>query len=194
MYRAAGYLPWCNTCVDKMYEEYREYFLDDRAAMRRMCMKLDLYWHTSLFDACEKTSVSNARARSYIGKTNLVGYIDKSFDDTIAEEEEAAKQAAAEARARAISGECSEEEREEELPREVPDGVRKFWGPGYTDEMYFELEDRREYWMSKYPNVGSIDIGEEALIRQICNLELQINHDRTAGKPIDKNISTLNLQ
>lgn len=45
--------------------------------------------------------------------------------------------------------------------------------------------------MSKLPNVD-LDIGSEALIRQICNLEVTIAKDSAAGRSIDKSVNSLN--
>ena len=75
---------------------------------------------------------------------------------------------------------------------EISDEVKDFWGPGYTPEMYKQLEQRRQYWMHRFPNSAQIDIGTEALIRQICSLEIDINRDRTAGKSVDKSVNALN--
>lgn len=58
--------------------------------------------------------------------------------------------------------------------------------------MYRELEQRRQYWMSKFPEGTELDVGTEALIRQICSLELDINRDRIAGKSVDKSVNALN--
>ena len=85
MYRGSGYIPICNECVEKMYETYCKE-LGPKEAMRRICMKLDLYWSEQIYAAMEKTVGVNSRVRNYIGKTNLVKYIDKTFDDTIKEE------------------------------------------------------------------------------------------------------------
>ena len=74
----------------------------------------------------------------------------------------------------------------------VSDDIVLFWGPGYTPSMYMELENRRKYWMSKYPQEAELDIGTEALIRQICSLEIDINKARMEGKPIDKYVNSLN--
>ena len=190
MYRGTGYLPWCAECIDKMYDEYRRQLGDDRAAMRRMCMKMDLYWHDSIYDSAERTAGVNSRIRSYITKTNAVRYVDKTFDDTLAEDGSFV-----------INQRDEEPEIQEGYIRDkgdseeevvVPDDVALFWGPGYTPKMYLELEERRRFWMSKFPEGYEADIGEEALIRQICNLEIDINHDRAAGKPIDKGVNALN--
>jgi hypothetical protein len=152
-------------------------------------MKMDLYWHEDLYKMVERTSGVQSRVRNYIGKTNIVRYIDKSFDDTIAEEE-AAGGYKSDAPSGAQDGYVQEEEPDEE-PIEVPEDVALFWGPGYTPKMYMELEERRKYWMSSFPDEDAVPIGTAALIRQIYNLEIDINHDRAAGKSIDKSVMAL---
>lgn len=190
MYRGIGYLPFCNDCIDTLFDEYRQLLGSDREAMRRLCMKLDLYWHDSIFDMVERTAGVNSKVRSYIGKTNIIRYIDKSYDDTV-EEEERNGIAAARQEERVQTGYLPEDDAQEENI-DIPEDVILFWGPGYTPKMYLELEERKKYWLSRFPVGYNFDIGEEALIRQICNLEIDINHDRAAGKSIDKNVNTLN--
>lgn len=190
MYRGIGYLPFCNDCIDTLFDEYRQSLGSDREAMRRLCMKLDLYWHDNIFDMVERTAGVNSKVRSYIGKTNIIRYIDKSYDDTV-EEEERNGIAAARQEERVQTGYLPEDDAQEENI-DIPEDVILFWGPGYTPKMYLELEERKKYWLSRFPVGYNFDIGEEALIRQICNLEIDINHDRAAGKSIDKNVNTLN--
>lgn len=190
MYRGIGYLPFCNDCIDTLFDEYRQSLGSDREAMRRLCMKLDLYWHDSIFDMVERTAGVNSKVRSYIGKTNIIRYIDKSYDDTV-EEDERNGIAAARQEERVQTGYLPEDDAQEENI-DIPEDVILFWGPGYTPKMYLELEERKKYWLSRFPVGYNFDIGEEALIRQICNLEIDINHDRAAGKSIDKNVNTLN--
>lgn len=190
MYRGTGYLPFCNDCLDTMFDEYRQLLDSDREAMRRMCMKLDLYWHDSIYDMVERTAGVNSKVRNYIGKTNIIRYIDKSFDDTIDDEERSGIRQTV-AQDDGIQQGYLPEEAEEEII-DIPEDVILFWGPGYTPKMYLELEERKKYWISRFPTGYNFDIGEEALIRQICNLEIDINHDRAAGKSIDKNVNTLN--
>ena len=190
MYRGTGYLPFCNDCLDTMFDEYRQLLGSDREAMRRMCMKLDLYWHDSIYDMVERTAGVKSKVRNYIGKTNIIRYIDKSFDDTIADEERSGIRQAVTQDDGVQQGYLPEEAEEEII--DIPEDVILFWGPGYTPKMYLELEERKKYWISRFPTGYNFDIGEEALIRQICNLEIDINHDRAAGKSIDKNVNTLN--
>ena len=190
MYRGTGYLPFCAECMDNLFDTYKQELGSDRKAMRRICMKIDLYWNDIIYDMVERTAGVNSRVRNYIGKTNIVRFIDKSFDDTILEESAIEKKTTLQVDN--ISSVCLLENEELEEILEIPEEVMLFWGPGYTPKMYFELEERRIFWISKYPKGYNFDIGEEALLRQLCSLEIDINHDRAAGKSTDKNINTLN--
>ncbi len=196
LYRGSGYLPMCNNCVDELYEQYCASLPNEREAVRRMCMKLDLYWNDSIFDMAQKTVTGNSLVRNYIGKTNIYRFIDKNFDDTLKEEKLAEEKAAEEKCAACKQGYIQDDQPdEEEVPEksieDIPESVRAFWGPGYTPEMYEELEDRFRYWMSRYPDDAGLDAGTEALLRQICCLEIDINHERAAGKSADKLSDTL---
>ena len=187
MYRGSGYFSICSACVDEMYEDYRRKLGSDRAAMKRMCMKLDLYWNEKIYEMAERAAGVNSRVRSYISKTNIIRYIDKTYDDTIAEEDQAARDG--QPIDIPLSPPAAKEARYEAI--EVPQEIKDFWGPGYSPEMYLELDERYKYWMSKYQG-GKPDIGEEAIIRQICNLEIDINHARATGQPIDRSVNALN--
>ncbi len=190
MYRSSGYLPWCNDCVEEMYDYYRER-LGDKAAMRRMCMKLDLYWDDAIYEMVERTVGVQSRIRNYIGKTNINRYIDKTFDDTIAREDaEESKRSRYETDMVAFADDGPDSDTAD--AEEIPDEVRLFWGSGYTPKMYEELEERRHYWLGKYPKDFVPDVGTETLIRQICGLEVDIARDRAAGRSVEKNVKALN--
>lgn len=188
MYRKTGYLCWCSDCVEEMYDHYREVLGDDKAAMRRMCMKLDLYWDDAIYDMVDKGSGVQSRIRNYIGKTNLARYIDKTYDDTLAKEDtDGIKMTQI-----YDTPPTLEPALEPDIDDTVPDEVRLFWGSGYSSQMYAELEERLHYWMGKYPADFVPDIGTETLIRQICGLEVDIAHDRAAGRSSEKNVKALN--
>lgn len=186
MYRGAGYLPICNECVEAMYEQYRNAFGDDREAMRRMCMKMDLYWSDAIYDMVERTAGVHSRVRNYIGKTNLQRYIDKTYDDTI--DEEALLGAANAGRvdiAAMPAGDPPAPESEEPIPQELID----FWGAGYTLDFYNELEGRYKEWTSRKDVTNP---SERSLYRTVCLLEVMIRRDGAQGKPIEKNVAALN--
>lgn len=194
MYRGSGYLPMCNDCVEYIFEDYIKKLGSSKDAMKRICMKMDLYWDDKLYDTVEKTAGTKSRVRSYISKTNIIKYIDKTYDDTIAEEEKM-QQIAQPVQEQVIEDQTNVDvPNTEEVVEEivVPDEVMAFWGPGYTTKMYLDLQDRWDYYVSKFLGEQNIDIGTEVLIKQICNLEIDINRDRAAGKPVDKYVGQIN--
>lgn len=188
LYKGVGYLPYCNDCIDNMYDAYTIKLHDNKLAIREMCRKLDLYWNVSLYEGVEKKSASRSLMRSYISRTNGVKLAGLCFDDTI--REEGVIKAAAIVEPEIKEPPVLEIPEVEEPP--VDEEVLAFWGPGYTGDMYRELEQRRAYWMSGFQNEKDVDMGTKALIRQICNLEIDINRDRAAGRDIDKKVNSLN--
>lgn len=188
IYRGTGYLPICNDCVEEMYDMYREQLGGEREAMRRMCMKLDLYWSDSIFDMTERTAGINSKVRNYIGKTNIIRFVNKCFDDTIDEIGDPSDVRRIDMQTDMQQEDAHGPDEEEPVPAEVVDR----WGDGYTPRMYAELEQRRNFWVSQYPEDHVLNVGEEALIQQICGIEMDIKRDRIAGKSTEKNINTLN--
>ena len=188
MYRGTGHVPMCNDCVDEMYEFYREELGDDRAAMRRICMKLDLYWDDAIYDMVERTAGVQSRVRSYIGKANIIRYVDKSFDDTLREEAAKSEQSTVEQFSFA-SNEQPQADTAAEPNDDVDQSIIDFWGAGYPPDMYAELERHYRDW------TGDTTVTEpsaRSLYRQICLLEVLIARDSAQGRAIDKNVNALN--
>lgn len=188
MYRGSGYLPICSNCIEELYEQYRSMLADDKEAMRRICMKLDLYWSEDIYAMVERTAGVHSRIRNYIGKTNIMKYIDKTFDDTLYEEAQAAEN-------ERKSDSFSFAERPEDTEDGFDDSVEvdqeliDFWGAGYAPDFYLELERRYKSWTE---GISVVDPTERSLYRQICLLETIISRDAAHGKAIDKNVNALN--
>ena len=191
-HRGVGYMPICKDCISSMYNSYLSQCNDPKKAVRQMCRKLDLFWSDAIFDYAVNKSTPNTLMSKYINRINGASYANKSYDDSLADEGtlwnfgikyiEREVQVPAE--------QDASDELEEKI--EIPEEIINFWGAGYQPEMYLELEQRRQYWMSQYPEGTELDIGTEAIIRQICALEIDINRDRIAGRPVDKSLSVLN--
>jgi len=188
LYKGSGSLPYCRDCVDRLYEKYLKTAPSQMDAVRQVCRKLDIYWNQGVYSLVEKMSASKTVMTVYLQKISQAKYVGKSYDDTLIEED------ALWVWPRFYK---IEEERRAETdttapPLDIPEDVIMFWGPGYTENMYLDLEQRRKYWISKYPEGTKFSIGEEAIIRQICILEITINTERTKGNSVDKYINTLN--
>lgn len=194
LYKGVGYLTVCKECIDSMYSTYLSQSNDVRLAVRQVCRKLDLYWNDRVFDAVSKKNTNHTMMIGYIAKLSTITYSGKSYDDTLCEEGlmwtfSDNTDTTLDAEENRVT---SQKEIEETNGLDIPDDVIAFWGPGYTSEMYTALEQRRMYWMSRFPDDTELDIGTEAIIRQICSLELDINRDRAAGRTVDKSINALN--
>lgn len=201
LYKGVGYIPICKSCINTMFETYLAQCHDIKNAVRQVCRKLDLYWSESAYEQIKVKSVAKTVMSQYIAKINNVSYAGKSYDDTLLEEGDLwsfceSREGVVKEQGDELSEERANEAEETENGKpkvsKTPKKIVAFWGSGYSDEMYQDLEQRRRYWMSKLPEDIELDIGTEAIIRQICSLELDINRDRIAGKPVDKSINALN--
>lgn len=193
LHKGIGHIPVCKTCIDTMYSTYLSQCNNSKDAVRQMCRKLDLYWSESVFNIVSRKSTTRTMMTQYIAKINTVTYAGKSYDDTLLDEGTLWK----------FTMQSNEDVQDtvkvEPVPEPEPDAVDEpspevvaFWGSGYSASMYAELEQRRSYWMSRFPKEMELDIGTEALIRQICSLELDINRDRSAGRSVEKSVTALN--
>lgn len=189
LYKGLGYIPVCKNCIDNMYNKYLAECGNAKDAVRQMCRKLDLYWSEAAFDTVGKKNTTRSMMTGYLQRLTTINLIGKCYDDTLAECGSLWKFPVKKGYVPSTESVKTDDD-EEEI--EVPAGVADFWGPGYTPAMYMELENRMQYWKSKLPDSINIDIGTEALLRQICCLEIDINKDRAQGKPVDKNVNTLN--
>lgn len=191
-HKGVGYIPYCRDCVDVMYASYLSKCGNAKDAVRQMCRKLDIYWSETIFNSVEKKSIARTIMTQYIQKLTTQAYAGKCYDDTLINEGgmwtfsdsfqiEPATASAAESAETDPNTDISD----------IPEEVVAFWGSGYTPDMYRELEQRKAYWLSSLPDGTEVDIGTEALIRQICPLEMDINRNRAAGRNVDKLVTSL---
>lgn len=195
LYKGVGYVPYCRDCIDVMYAGYLKACGDERMAVRQMCRKLDLYWNDSIFNEVDKQSTTRTMMTKYMAKLNATRYAGMSYDDSLKREGALWKFAVmAGQRMPDESAEPEDESESPSAPEETPEidqEILDFWGPGYSAEMYQSLEDRRQYWLQRLKGYD-IDAGAEALIRQACGLELDINRERAAGRSTEKLVGMLN--
>lgn len=178
-----GYLPICRHCVEEMYQHYKLVLGDEKAAIRRICMKFDIYWNDKIYNMLNKTSTTNSRVLSYISKSNLYQFVGKTFDDTLDEESEVLQ------RSSDIIADDAVIDNNEEVT--IPNDIIEFWGAGFSPSFYIDLERRLKYWCGDVDR-NSMDVSECAIIRQICMLEVTITRDTASGKSTDKSINALN--
>lgn len=194
------YITVCQDCLEEMYRHYRAVLGDgerDREAIRRVCMKFDIYWHQDIYAMLDKIDVARSRMKAYISKANLFQFKDKTYDDTLDEEaliaaDEKAIMQAAIVKA-GLDNKIEPEMIEEPKEPPVDPELIKFWGTGLAPSLYLELQSRFDFWVGELnADKTNMDAGTKSVLRQICNLEVQSNKDMAAGKNTDKLAGMIN--
>lgn len=187
-----GRVPICYLCVDELYRDYTRKFQNDKDAIERICMKLDYYWNTEIYDTAARNKTAGSRIRAYITRVNQGKYAGKTYDDTIEEgrfelppkvvvEEEPDESANYLLNTPVASLTSVEAPTEDTI---------LFWGAGFTADFYHELNLRYEKWTGSLPK--PLDLADEALYKQICIQECIINRNISRGEAIVQNQNILN--
>lgn len=190
LYKGVGYVPYCRDCIDVLYGDYLKGCGDPKRAVRQMCRKLDLFWDERIFEEVDKMSAARSMMTRYMAKLNGTKYAGMSYDNTLKNEGGLWKDMVFEPAVKPAPKPAPEPEPEEDVA-EIPQEITDFWGPGFTPDMYRALEDRKQYWLQKLSGYD-LDAGAEALIRQVCGLELEINRERAEGRSTEKIVGMLN--
>ena len=61
----SGRLPVCRGCIDELFDRYQKMF-DADTAIRRICMKFDLYYSPTLVEASKEMGAYKSRMAAYI--------------------------------------------------------------------------------------------------------------------------------
>jgi len=133
----------------------------------------------------ERSAGVQSRVRNYVGKTNLVKYIDKTFDDTLLEE---ALKNTEKSPDSFTFGEHMMPIRDNEDLSSIDQEVIDFWGRGYDATFYDDLEKRYAKWTS---GLGELTPVQESLYKQVCLNEVIIARSGAKGEAADK--ATKNL-
>lgn len=168
-------LPICKDCLDSLYEEYFEELGSEEEAVRRVCMKFDIYYNKEIVNLMKSASKPLKRMTYYVGKTHTAKYANKTYDTTILEEK------AEEDKITTYEDMYSSKEID-------PDTV-SFWGSGFKPEDYEYLDSRYSEWILSYPVQAK---AMEAIIQKICLLELQIMRGIQKGDKVDSLCKAMN--
>lgn len=151
------------------------------------------------YNMINKANTSTSRVRSYISKTFLNRFIGKTYDDTL-DEGEIAEEIVLPLVPSCDMPDVEDEVVVEEHPEEQPESSTDrtdvspdtiiFWGSGFDNNTYAELDMRFNRWTKDLPK--PLPIVEESIYRQICIQEVMINRNIILGRDIEKGQSTLN--
>lgn len=166
----AYHLPICKKCLDKLYDTYTtKHHMTEEEACRRICMNYDIYYCQGLVDIMKKASKPNSRMSFFVAKTSLTQYANKTYANTIAEEQEIAEKESAK---QAVSNNSDDTGIKEE--------DYKFWGFGFSEEEIDFLNDKYADWTASCECNGHNQV---TIFKQMCMLELQILRNMQNGQP-----------
>lgn len=162
-----GRMTVCRGCVDSLFDQYREEF-DDAEAIRRICMKFDVYYSPVLVESSREKQGSRSRMSVYLSQCNLASYAGKTYDNTIREEGDLAMQSYEDLQAQNESAEFV-----------VTKDMIHEWGLNFSASEYEFLENEYQDWCAKCVITGK---SKQTLVRDLCVLKLQQNKALLDGK------------
>lgn len=195
LYKGIGYMGICRTCIDELYMQYLDVCKDPKLAVRQMCRKFDIYWSDSVYEYVAKKNTSRSMMTSYLVRVNTNSHINKCYDDTLIEENKLWDFGDGKRIEQIVQSNYQSEQTHSD-DKLVEQSVIDYWGPGLSVDQYITLEQRRKYHLSRLAeergvDENDIDLGTDMLIRQICNLEININTKQSENKDTNKDVSTL---
>lgn len=171
LYAGLNYhLPICKKCLDKLYEQYCIKFGDEDEAIRRICMKFDIYWDQSLANASRKITKDRSRIHTYISRANLIQYKGKTYDTTLDEENN-----------NQINS--IKDFKDEDKNTKVTKKTVQFFGFGFTEQEYQWMQYQYNDWTARHECKTK---AQEELFKNICITQLQIQKATQNGEKIEQ--------
>lgn len=164
-YANIGRIPYCKHCVERLYQYFFEKYANEgclepeRKAVKRLCSIFDIYYKEDVFvssmDKIKESGMNISPMGQYMKTIQLQQYKDKSYDNTLLEEERE------DFVNRAVS--ISDD-------REVDEKTVQFFGTGFNDEDYEFLKREYEDWTARHECKTK---AQEEVFKDICFNRLQ---------------------
>jgi len=182
------YMTLCKTCCKEMFKDYYLEYGNELKAMRRMCMRLDLYYDDTLIDSANKTSVATGSLfSSYMTAVNRVQNKGKTFDDSLRAED-------------LLIHTKADLDKVNEDKKVLAEKTVDVFGPGYTQSEYQFLQKEYKDWVTRYECSTK---AQEELFQILSILKLRIRKAAAANdqkgldsatKSFQDTLGTANLQ
>ena len=161
-----GKIPYCKQCVEKFYQQYYEEYTNEgcltpeRDAVKRVCMTFDIYYREDVFssavNSAKKREMNISPMGQYMKTIQLSQYKNKSYDNTVLEEQ---REDFIDSASSGISAN-----------RNVDEKTIEFFGVGFTDDDYEYLEREYKDWTARHEcNTKA----QEEVFKDICFNRLQ---------------------
>ena len=160
LYKGVGHMHVCKNCLNDIYGSYLSQSKSSKMALRALCRKLNWYWSESIYNSVIKMNKPEGIVGEYSRKLAGVSYVGKSYDDTLKNEGTFWNFY--------TSDEIEEQKIEYEEKIQIPNEAKTYWGFGFSDEQYYQLDERKKYYESKFPEIfnGEAGLGNDVLISQ----------------------------
>lgn len=161
------YLPVCANCLEDIVVQYTQLLGSESDAIRRVCMKMDIYLNETLIESSRKTSEKSNSSwiRTYIKQTNLNSNNGKTYDTYLAE------------RGQAIVTDEVISQLEDNDARKMERNVEK-WGSGYSTAEYDTLN---EHYKMLTKRIESMDYVQDKLCRDLSTIKIMQDRAFTNG-------------
>ena len=166
------HLPICRKCLDKLFEHYTTvYGGDEDKAIRRLCELFNIYYNQSLLNASRKITKNRSRIHTYISRTNLIQYKNKTYDTTLDEERNEENKTIE-----------SIDDIEDISEYKITPKMVKFWGLDYKPQDYQTLQGYYDELLKLCESKP--DIRKQKMMKNLCLLEFQMQQNIQGGKDI----------
>lgn len=150
----------CNSCVEQIFQDYVQQLGSEKLAVRRMCMLFNYYYKEKIYDAAvQSLSATQTLMNKYIKLCNLVQYKNKTFDDTLREENSLLPIA------------MSAEEVEEKTGKQISPQTIELFGEGLPPEDYVYLQMQYDDWTQRHEHNTK---AQEELFKNLSFAQLNI--------------------
>lgn len=176
---ANGHLPVCKDCLRKLfYNYYMRYNMDEKKAIKRICMLYGLYYSDKIFYAIDLDKLKSKEhlITMYVRYLNLNVYANKTFDDSLDEGFlfDDVRPEAVDVKIERNDYLDWRNDREQRLRdkrerekqnQKIKIKNRVFWGDGFDYTDYKALDEHYEYLTEANPNCDS---NQEIFIKDLC--------------------------
>lgn len=149
------YLTICYDCIDKLLEQYVSILGSQKEAIKRICMKIDMYYDEK-FLSSQNNKFDSSLLKTYIRQANLLQNANKTYDTYLAESSVELLETFEDVQNLASDGE------------RITKSMFDRWQGFDKDDMIF-LEEHYKMLKKQNPNVDS---NGEIFIRDLCTTKL----------------------
>lgn len=152
-----SFLPTCCNCIEKLVEQYTIILGNQNEAIKRICMKYDIYFDESSLNATKKIDSNRSRIKNYIKNMNLQQHQGKTFDTYLKETADGAIESIEDLEQLKAEGQTS-----------VTKAMFDRWGQVSESDMT-ALDEHYKMLKKQNPNCDS---NQEIFIKDLCYTKL----------------------